>query len=116
MGLDIWFSEDVRNAIMAANEASASTAVAAAAIAGRCEHKLAGSVTVQCSVCGEQVRVVAQDNVAIAILQAHREGFKAGLATVAIAFGVSPAIVRADGPAALIESRAGGRDETSSHN
>ena len=60
MALEIYFREDIVNALLAANEASASTAMAAAGyIAGDPAH-----------------------------LQAFREGYKAALITVALAFGL----------------------------
>ena len=34
MGLDIWFAEDIRNALLAANEASAATAAVIAEVGG----------------------------------------------------------------------------------
>ena len=34
MGLDIWFAEDIRNALLAANEASAGMAAVIAEVAG----------------------------------------------------------------------------------
>jgi hypothetical protein len=64
MGLDIFFIEDVRNALMAADEASSSTARACAAVSGN-------QVT----------------------LRAYLEGYRAALTTVALAFGLSPAII-----------------------
>ena len=60
MALDIYFREDIVNAILAANEASASTAVA---VAG----STAGNPT---------------------YLRAFREGYKAALITLALAFGI----------------------------
>jgi hypothetical protein len=64
MGLDIFFSEDIRNALMAADEASSSTARACAAGGG------------------DQVT-----------LRAYLEGYRAALSTVALAFGLSPDII-----------------------
>jgi hypothetical protein len=64
MGLDIFFIEDVRNALLAADEASSSTARACAAVSGN-------QVT----------------------LRAYLEGYRAALTTVALAFGLSPAII-----------------------
>jgi hypothetical protein len=64
MGLDIFFSEDVRNALVAADEASSSTARVCAAVGG-------GQVT----------------------LRAYIEGYRAALTTVALAFGLSPDII-----------------------
>jgi hypothetical protein len=69
MGLDIFFIEDVRNALLAADEASSSTARACAAVSG------------------DQVT-----------LRAYLEGYRAALTTVALAFGLSPAIIAGRGP------------------
>jgi hypothetical protein len=63
MGLDIWFAEDIRNALLAADEASSATAAVAATF-------------------GEP-----------ATLRAYREGYKAALTTVALAFGLSPSVI-----------------------
>jgi hypothetical protein len=64
MGLDIWFREDVRNALLAADEASSSTARVCAAAGG------------------DQVT-----------LRAYLEGYRAALTTMALAFGLSPEII-----------------------
>ena len=64
MGLDIFFAEDIRNALQAADEASTSTARVCAAVGG------------------DQVT-----------LRAYLEGYRAALTTVALAFGLSPAII-----------------------
>ena len=77
MGLDIWFAEDIRNALLAANEASAATA-AVIAEAGRLLP--AGS---------EQAVTDSAELLAVS-LRAYREGYKAALATVALAFGIAP--------------------------
>lgn len=65
MGLDIWFTEDIRNALLAANEASSSTA----------------------RVCGD----VGGDAVT---LRAYLEGYRAALTTVALAFGLNPNVMQ----------------------
>lgn len=72
MGLDIWFAEDIRNALLAANEASAATAAVVA-----------------------DLRLEAE---AVRILRAYREGYKAALCTVALAFGLAPALVTGAAP------------------
>lgn len=64
MGLDVWFAEDIRNALMAADESSSSTAGVCAAVGG------------------DQVT-----------LRAYLESYRAALATVALAFGLSPKII-----------------------
>lgn len=69
MGLGIWFEEDIRNALMAANEASKATAQVAYLAKG---------------IAGEDYFIE---------MRAYREGYAAALATVALAFGISPAIL-----------------------
>jgi hypothetical protein len=64
MGLDIFFAEDIRNALLAADEASSSTARVCTAVGG------------------DQVT-----------LRAYLEGYRAALTTVALAFGLSPAFI-----------------------
>ena len=65
MSLDIFFAEDIRNALLAADEASSATARVCAAVGG-------DPVT----------------------LRAYLEGYDAALRTVALAFGLSPAVIR----------------------
>lgn len=67
MGLDIYFSEDIRNALLAANEASASTAAVIAEVG---TTDLADPIVVN--------------------MRAYREGYKAALIIIALAFGISP--------------------------
>ena len=64
MALDIFFPNDICNALVAADKASSSTARVCAAVGG------------------DQ-----------ATSRAYLEGYRAALATVALAFGLSPAIV-----------------------
>jgi len=61
MGLDIYCRADIANALLAAEEASSATAAA------------------MVDVVGDPVK-----------LRAYREGYRAALATVALAFGLSP--------------------------
>ena len=77
MGLDIWFAEDIRNALLAANEASAATA-AAIAEAGRLLPA------------GPEQAVTDSAELLAVSLRAYREGYKAALAAVALAFGIAP--------------------------
>jgi hypothetical protein len=79
MGLDIFFGEDIRNALLAADEASSSTARVCAAVGG------------------DQVT-----------LRAYLEGYRAALSTVALAFGLSPAIIDSHGETLEVEARAVG--------
>jgi len=64
MALDIFFSDDIRNALLAADEASSSTA----------------------AYCPDGP-----------ILQAYMEGYRAALTTVALAFGLAPSVIVAQG-------------------
>jgi hypothetical protein len=66
MGLDIFFLEDIRKALLAANEASSSTS---------------------------RVCAVVEDPV---ILRAYRAGFQAALTTIALAFGLNSTCWRAE--------------------
>ena len=76
MGLDIFFAEDIRNALLAADEASSSTARVCAAVGGY-------QVT----------------------LRAYLEGYRAALTTVALAFGLSPALIASRGETLEVEAR-----------
>jgi len=69
MGLDIWFPEDIRNALLAADEASAQTAAMMATLQPKPNPKE---------------------------LRAFRDGFKAALISVALAFGLAPQAIMAN--------------------
>ena len=91
MGLDIWFAEDIRNALLAANEASAATAAVMAEVGGgpstpRPARDDAGSVP---SPPAGQAVTDSTELLTVS-LRAYREGYKAALATVALAFGIAP--------------------------
>jgi hypothetical protein len=102
MGLDIWFAEDIRNALLAANEASAATAAVIAEVGG---GPSAGSGQGPSASSGRgpsplgqarddagSARAVTDPTELLAVsLRAYREGYAAALATVALAFGISPA-------------------------
>ena len=77
MGLDIWFAEDIRNALLAANEASAATVAVIAEVGG-------GPSTDSRQPKADSI------NLATVRLRAYREGYKAALATLALAFGIAP--------------------------
>jgi len=88
MGLDIFFAEDIRNALLAAHEASTATA-----------------------------RVCAAESEDPVVLRAFLEGYRTALVTVALAFGLSPAIVSPGQGKALevgarMSSLSVGREET----
>lgn len=71
MGLDVLFIEDVRNALLAADEASSSTARVCVAVGGDGGDELPTRL----------------------YLRAYLEGYRAALTTVALSFGLSPAII-----------------------
>lgn len=77
MSLDIWFREDILHALQAADQASATTAAAMGDVAGDPRY-----------------------------LQAYREGYRAALVTVAMAFGIEPAEEKSLCAAAEAESEA----------
>jgi len=85
MGLDIWFAEDIRNALLAANEASAATAAVIAEIG----VSPSTSPSTGSGRGSGQAVADATDLLAVS-LRAYREGYKAALATVALAFGIAP--------------------------
>lgn len=80
-GLDIFFLEDIRNALLAANEASAATAVMIAEI---------GVSPSTGSGWGSGQAVTDSTDLLALSLRAYLEGYKAALATVALAFGIAP--------------------------
>jgi hypothetical protein len=85
VGLDIWFAEDIRNALLAANEASAATAavIAEMGMAPSTSSGQAPSTLRQAEGSGQAVTDSAE---LLAVgLRAYREGYKAALATVALA-------------------------------
>jgi hypothetical protein len=106
MGLDIWFAEDIRNALLAANEASAATAAVVAGVGGcpsTCPSTGSGQKSGQGASTLREALLPGQDRTQasgqavtdwselLAVsLGAYREGYAAALATVALAFGISP--------------------------
>lgn len=96
MGLDIFFLEDIRNAILAANEASSATAAVAKShevcILDLAAEKLRRELPQDTS----QVLLSALHTAAVGNvdrLNHYRQGYRAALVTLALAFGLSPAIV-----------------------
>jgi hypothetical protein len=85
MGLDIWFAEDIRNTLLAANEASAATAAVIAEIG----VSPSTSPSTGSGRGSGQAVADATDLLAVS-LRAYREGYKAALVTVALAFGIAP--------------------------
>ncbi|RLC70413.1 MAG: hypothetical protein DRI52_07105 [Chloroflexi bacterium] len=80
MGLDIWFREDITNALKAAEQASATTVAAM-------EYALNGSSpSTTLRRCTEPAEgpVVSDPR----YLRAYREGWRAALVTIALAFGL----------------------------
>ncbi len=94
MGLDIWFAEDIRNALLAANEASAATAAVIAEVGGSSSASSSTgsgqgpSALRQAQDLGQTV--TDSTGLLAVTLRAYREGYKAALATVALAFGIAP--------------------------
>jgi hypothetical protein len=95
MGLDIWFREDIRNTLLAANEASSATAEAAKSQDVRTLDLIAERLRGELSE-DNQALVDALHDAAVGNIDAmrqYRRGYKAALTTVALAFGLSPAII-----------------------
>ena len=95
MGLDIWFAEDIRNALVAANEASSATAAAVTSQDARTLDLIAKKLRRELSE-DDQALLDALHIAAIGNVDAirhYRQGYKAALTTVALAFGLSPAII-----------------------
>lgn len=96
MSLDIFFIADIRNALLAANEASSATAEAAKGqsihtldlIAQELRERLPEDTS---RVLLDTLHVAAVGNVDT--LKHYRQGYRAALVTLALAFGLSPAIV-----------------------
>ena len=100
MGLDIWFAEDIRNALLAANEASAATAALIA--------EMGGSPSTVRQARGSGQAVTDSTELLAVSLRAYREGYKAALTTVALAFGIAPqaiALRQAQDKALQVESQ-----------
>ena len=90
MGLDIWFAEDIRNALLAANEASAATVAVIAEVGGGPLTKSRQSPSTLRQARGSGQSVTDSTDVLTVTLRAYREGYKAALTTVAMAFGIAP--------------------------
>lgn len=114
MGLDIWFAEDICNALLAANEASAATAAVIAEMgAGPSASPSTGSgqdsgrgpstlrqdfgetspssvEALSRAAQGSGQAVTDSTELLVMSLRAYREGYKAALTTVALAFGLAP--------------------------
>jgi hypothetical protein len=101
MGLDIFFLEDIRNAILAANEASSATAEAATSGS---TGLTTGQNTQTLDLIAEKLRGELPEGTSRVLLDAlhaaavgnvnalkyYRRGYRAALTTVALAFGLSP--------------------------
>jgi len=100
MGLDIFFPEDIRNALLAADEASSVTAAAATSQDARTldliSGRLRGELSEDNQVLLDALRDAAVGNVDT--LKHYRRGYRAALVTLAIAFGLSPAIIAGRSP------------------
>jgi hypothetical protein len=100
MGLDIYFSEDIRNALLAANEASSATAAVATSRDTRTLDRIAETLREELPE-GSQalldvLHAAAMGNVDA--MRQYRRGYKAALTTVALAFGLSPAVIEGGKP------------------
>lgn len=97
MSLDIFFSADIRSAILAANEASSATAEAALSQDTRIIDQLVREIWVELhgdGVTKAKLEIVHQAALSnVDILKHYRKGYRAALVTLALAFGLSPAIV-----------------------
>ena len=101
MGLDIFFSEDIRNAILAANEASSATAEVATSQSVQTLDLIAGKLREELSEDTNRVLLDALHAAAVGNMDAmrhYRRGYRAALVTLALAFGLSPAIIDNDKP------------------
>lgn len=93
MGLDIWFMEDIRNALLAANEASSATAAVAAGQGSHILDLIVEELQAQLPPGPSQVLLHALHAAAVGhvdTLKHYRQGYRAALATVALAFGLAP--------------------------
>jgi hypothetical protein len=90
VGLDIWFAEDIRNALLAANEASAATAAVIAEVGGGPSIGSGQSPSTLRRAQGPGQAVTDSTELLAVSLRAYREGYKAALTTVALAFGIAP--------------------------
>lgn len=96
MGLDIFFIEDIRNAILAANEASSATAEAATSQSVRTLDLIAEKLREELPEDTSRVFLDALHAAAVGnvnTLKHYRRGYRAALITLALAFGLSPAII-----------------------
>jgi len=96
MGLDIFFLEDIRNAILAANEASSATAEAATSQSVRTLDLIAEKLREELPEDTSRVLLDALHAAAVGnvnTLKHYRRGYRAALITLALAFGLSPAII-----------------------
>ena len=133
MGLDIWFVEDIRNALLAANEASSATAEAATSgstlrpfdeaqgrlSSGQALRQGSGQAglttdqdTRTLDRIAKELREELPEGTSRALLDAlhaaavgnvdtlkhYRRGYQAALVTLALAFGLSPAIIEGGKP------------------
>ena len=95
MGLDIWFAEDIRNALVAANEASSATAAVVTSQDTRTLDLIAKKLRKELSE-DDQTLLDALHIAAIGNVDAirhYRQGYKAALTTIALAFGLSPSVI-----------------------
>jgi hypothetical protein len=94
MGLDIWFAEDIRNALLAADQASAATVAVIGEVrggpsTGSGQDSGQGPSTLRQAQGAGQAVTDSTELLAVS-LRAYREGYRAALTTVALAFGIAP--------------------------
>lgn len=108
MGLDIFFLEDIYNAILAANEASSATAEAATSQDARTLDLIAEKLREELPEDTSRVLLDALHAAAVGnvdTLKHYRRGYRAALTTVALAFGLSPAIIAGRRETLEVETR-----------
>lgn len=96
MGLDVWFAEDIRNAILAADEATSATAEVARSQKAQTLDLITEKLREELPEGTSQVLLDALHQAAIGNMNAlryYRQGYKAALTTLALAFGLAPQII-----------------------
>lgn len=96
MGLNFWFEEDLRNAILAANEASSATAEVATSQEARTLDLIAQELREELPEGTSRVLLDALHTAAVGnvdTLKHYRRGYRAALVTLALAFGLSSALI-----------------------
>jgi phage tail sheath protein FI len=111
MGLDIFFLEDIRNALLAADEASSGTIEVVTNQNARTLDSIAEKLREELPA-NSQPLLVALHTAAVGNMDAmrhYRQGYKAALTTMALAFGLSPAIITSREDTLEVQARVVGR-------